>query len=473
MQATTPPLVPPGAPARSVPVFDPSELLLARATFGYTRADAAEVAARGIDGWLDWQLRPAAIDDSALDVRLAAHPWLRGSAYDALADPALDPFVLADRYKGIRLLRAVHTRRQLLERIVEFWSDHFSVFMGRFTRIFDDRTAWRPHALGRFRDLLGAVTRSASMIAFLDNDDNVAGAPNENLAREIFELHTLGVDGPYTEADVREFARCLTGWHYQQDAALPTFGTFHFDHAQHDTGPKDVLGLHFPGGSGAKETEAVLDLVASHPSTIDFVTSKLARWLLGDGPPSFALDAARTAWSQTDGDIEAVVRALLTREALRDVLARGVTVFRRPFDWLAATLRATGVEVPEPVEALDLMRTLGQAPFEWPAPDGYPVARERWVGHVQPRWAIAAGFARAEGPAWKHVASDFSVLVLGAPRRRWATRLDQELTGGRLSPFDVAQIQAHVDALGPSTPPLDVLSEALELTLSCPSYQVT
>ncbi|MEM1449943.1 MAG: DUF1800 domain-containing protein [Planctomycetota bacterium] len=472
MQSTSIQSATPAAPKGPPRALDTSGLLLSRATFGWTRADAAELAARGHDGWLDWQLRPAAIDDSDLDQRLAAYPWIRGSAHDALADPGLDPFVLADEYKGIRLLRAVHSRRQLLERIVEFWSDHFSVFMGRFTRIFDDRTAWRPYALGRFRDLLGAVTHSASMIAFLDNEDNVAGAPNENLAREIFELHTLGVDGPYTEADVREFARCLTGWHYEQDANSPTFGTFLFDHALHDAGPKSILGLQFPGGGGEAETEAVLDLVADHPSTIEFVTSKLARWLLGDRPSQFAVNAARSVWAQTGGDLEAVVRALLTEGALRSVLVSRRSAFRRPFDWLAATLRATGVEVPDPLDALELMRTLGQAPFEWPAPDGYPVARERWVGHVQPRWAVAADFARAEGPAWKHDASDLAVLVLGAPRRRWGARLDRELTGGRLSPFDVAQIQAHVDALGPAMPALAALGEAVELALSCPSYQI-
>lgn len=445
--------------------------LATRATFGFSTKVERDITQRGHDGWLDWQLAYELIDDSALDQKLAAYPWLTMSAQDIINDGTLDTVELGNIYKGLRLLRAVESRRQLFERVVAFWEDHFNVTIGRFLRFVEDEPVWRAHALGSFRSLLGAVTKSASMIAFLNNELNVSGANNENLAREIFELHTLGVTGPYTETDVREFTRVLTGWTYDLVRTNPTFGQPLFDPALHDTSPKTVLGVTYAGGTGPQELESILDVLAMHPSTITYVTGKLAQFFLGDDPPRQVVEDARLVWLNTNGDLRKVVRELLREQAITALAMRGSTKFRRPFDWMASLFRATGVELPAPLDSYAMLRTLGQSPFEWGPPDGYPDKRESWAGFVQPRWVIAADFARPAGAPWNHTPADLMPLVLGIPRDRWARRLSAQVAGGRLSAFDVQEIQAHVDSLPPTALPEEVLGEALELVLSCPSYQ--
>lgn len=444
--------------------------LAARATFGYSAKVEADIVQRGHDGWVDWQLNFEQIDDSALDAKLAAYPWLEMSAQDIINDTSLNTIDLGNQFKGLRLLRAVETRRQLYERMVYFWEDHFSISIGRFLRFVEDRTIFRPLAMGSFRDLLRGVSTSASMIAYLNNELNVSGANNENLAREIFELHSLGVTGGYTELDVREFTRVLTGWTYDLVRTNPTFGQPLFDPALHDFSPKTVLGQVYQNATGQAEFEEILDVLAMHPSTISYVTGKLARFLLGDNVPQRVIYGAESIWRNSGGSIRKIVRFLLSEQVVATVAVTRSTKFRRPFDWYASLFRSTGVSVPAPLEAHAMLQELGQAPFEWGPPDGYPDDRESWAGFVQPRWAMAAEFARPAAP-FAHTAADLAPLVQGVPRGRWAQRLNRRMTGGRLSPYDVAQVQEHVDTLPPAMPPNDVLGEALELIVSSPSYQ--
>ena len=447
-------------------------LLLGRATFGYAGKDAHELSVRGHDDWLDWQLHPLQVDDSALDQRLAEWPWIDWTPYEAHADPQLTDGARANHYRGIRLIRAVESRRQLFERVVEFWTDHFNVPMGSTLRLFDDRAVWRSHALGSFRDLLGAVMHAASMLAYLDSNTNVASGPNENLSREMLELHTLGVTGPYAETDVREFARCLTGWTFVEDPTDPTYGSFAFNAAVHDFAPKTVLGVDFDGTGGEAEVETILDLVANHPATIEFVTRKLAHWLLGDEPPAFAVADAIDTWSSTGGDMREVIRTLLSRRAIRALHRQEITKLRRPFDWLAASLRAAGLRTPVPLESSTILKRLGQSPFGWPAPDGYPDTRAHWGGLLQPRWEIAASLARpAQGlDAWAHDLSNVAATVGTLPRPLWAGAMNQQLTGGTLSPTDAIDLKNFVAALS-AEPDEVVLSEAFEMLLTAPSFQ--
>lgn len=445
--------------------------LVARASFGHSTRVAAEVAQLGHDGWIDAQLEPQLIDDDALEQKLAAYPWLTQTAEEIISDPSLDTVVLGDVFKGLRFVRAVESKRQLFERVVFFWEDHFNVSIGRFLRLVEDRTLFRPNALGTFRDLLHAVSTSASMLAYLNNELNIAGAGNENLAREILELHTLGVDGPYTEQDVREFARVLTGWTYDQVRTNPTFGQPHFDPALHDYGAKTILGQTYQNFDGAAELGQILDMLAMHPSTISHVTARLGRFLLGEEPPRRALLDAEAVWVSSGGDIKEIVRSLLREPVLAAVALRGGTKFRRPFDWFASLFRSTGAPLPAPLELHRILQGLGQAPFEWGPPDGYPDDRTSWAGFVQPRWAVAAGFARPAAP-WSHTGSQLLPLVQGVPRAQWALTLSVQLAGGRLSAYDASQIQGHVDALHPAMPAADALGEAIELVFSCPSYQL-
>lgn len=445
-------------------------LLARRATFGYTAEVAEEIDLLGGDVWVSRQLDPMSIPDGDLDAKLATFPWMTASASQIINDPTLNTVVLGTTFKGIQLMRAVESKRQLLERTVAFWRNHFNVTIGRYFRFVEDPSLWRAHALGNFGDMLRGISTSASMIAYLDNQLNVAGAVNENLAREILELHTLGVDGPYTETDVREFTRVLTGWTYDDVRTNPTFGTALFDPAQHDTGSKVVLGVTFDGTQGQDELLIMLDVLANHPSTISFVVGKLAVYFLGENPPATVISRAESEWGTTGGDLAAVIGTLLSSASLTTVVATGTTKFSRPFEWLASIYRCTGVELPDPADTREIMATLGQAPYEWGPPDGYPFDRVRWNGFLQPRWRFAADFGRPGLALWNHTVNDLLALVQGIPRTGWVNELDIVLTGGRLSAVDLAEISTHVSML-PSFFDVEVIGETLELIFSCPSYQ--
>ncbi len=445
-------------------------LLATRATCGESAAVVGEIEQLGHDGWLGQQLDPAGIDDSALELKLAAYPWL-GMKLHPLMTSGQDVLDLGEQFKGLRLLRAVESKRQLLERLLLFWEDHFNVSIGRVHRFVDDATVWRPFAMGRFGDLLRAVSTSTSMVTYLGNQMNHVGAVNENLAREILELHTLGVTGPYTEDDVREFTRVLTGWNYVQNGNSPAFGDPVFRPSLHDWTPKTVLGFQFDGTGGEQELLTILDHLANHPSTIRFVVGKLARFFLGPHPPAQVTARAEAAWAASGGEMRVVLQALLSRSSFEQVLHRGATRFRRPFEWLSWTLRATGQPVPAPHDALDLLRSVGQAPFEWGPPNGFPDDRDSWNGLVASRWAVAASFARPNGAPWGHSAPDLLTLLQGRPRAQWVASLSELSGGGHVSASDRLHLYRYVTSLPATMDDRDALGEILELFLSCPSAQ--
>lgn len=445
-------------------------LLIARATFGYTPEEAERVRALGHDAWLAEQLQPELIDDSVLDARLEQWPWLAMGTRYIIETEDFDPSVMRSEFKGIRLLRAVTSRRQLYERAVDYWSEHFSVYVGVLTRVFDDARCWRPHVLGKFSDLLVSVTRSASMIFYLDNHCNTAGTANENLAREILELHTLGADGPYTETDVRELARALTGWTFQYDHSSPEFGGHWFDRRMHDDGPKEILGMKFPAGGGDGDVMAVLRHLATMPETIDYVVRRMGRWFLGNGAPEAVIGVAKRRWVETEGDLREILRALLSEESIRQVGASGAPKFRRPLEWLTAVYRGSGAEFPEMTEAHKIAQRLGQAPHEWYSPDGFPDDRASWVGLVEPRWAAASAILQTPSIEESPAIASLMGVVGSSPRGSWATRLDAHWTGGRLRPADVREIQAYIDALPETASTKAALADACELILTCPSF---
>ena len=193
---------------------DPAYHLLNRATWGFTQADLTEFEQRGYAGWLSWQLDPDQIDDTVCDLMLAQYTTLQLTAHEIAmgyfgtgSGPLGTHWGMAQELRNARLTRAIHSKRQLFERVIEFWTDHFNVTqdIGSWARAFRtvaDRDVFRQHALGNFRDLLMANAKSAEMLRYLDNVSNEAGAPNENYARELVELHTIGVDGGYNENDV-------------------------------------------------------------------------------------------------------------------------------------------------------------------------------------------------------------------------------------------------------------------------------
>lgn len=371
---------------------------LSRLTFGPRLSERQRVAEIGLANWIEEQLAPEDVDDGPLAWRLRDFDVLELEAAtladlgDRLFDD-LKPEDVTLPLKQATLLRQVYSRRQLYETIVEFWTDHFNISIDKgdcwYLKVVDDREVIRPHALGNFRELLHASAKSPAMLVYLDNQVNEAGQPNENYAREVMELHTLGVDGGYSQQDVMELARCFTGWTVKTDFGFGR-GEFTFDPHIHDPGPKTVLGLHIEPG-GLAEAEQVLDLLAAHPSTARFVCQKLARRFIADEPPRALVERAARAFLQTGGEIKPVLRAILL-----DGLPHLEPKFKRPVHFLVSALRALNAETDGGEPLQQLLSRMGQAYYEWPTPDGPPDAAPDWQGNLLYRWKFALALARNE-----------------------------------------------------------------------------
>ncbi|WP_181705519.1 DUF1800 domain-containing protein [Chthonobacter rhizosphaerae] len=287
-----------------------------------------------------------------------------------------------------RCLRAVETGTPVLERLVAFWSNHLCVAANRgpLVRLFAglfEREAIRPHVLGRFEDMLVAAIRHPAMLSYLDSTKSVgprsrAGqrtgkALNENLAREILELHTLGVDGGYDQSDVTEFAKILTGWTFDRAGHGDGLGDFRFQAARREPGPATVLGRSY-NGDGEGRGLAVLRDLAHHPSTARFLAMKLVRHFLG-APHAALADRLAAVYAGTDGDLAAMTRALVTDP---EMWRAERPVFLAPYDHVVAALRASGVR-PRPQEIIRVLDVFGQPLWTPPSPAGWPDAPDAWL----------------------------------------------------------------------------------------------
>jgi uncharacterized protein (DUF1800 family) len=278
-----------------------------------------------------------------------------------------------------KLLRAVYSPRQLEEVLVDFWFNHFNVFARKAqTEVYIgayEREAIRPHVLGRFRDLLGATARSPAMLVYLDNwQSGRNGAINENYARELLELHTLGVDGGYTQDDIVAVARAFTGWTVRR----PQAGGFHFARAIHDRGEKTVLGHTIRAGGGVQDGERVLDIVSRHPSTARHIAFKLAQRFVSDTPPSALVERAARRFHDTDGDLREVVRVIITSPEFFAPEAHRAKV-KTPFEFVVSALRATGAEVSSGMAVARALIQMGMPLFLCQPPTGYDDTAEAWV----------------------------------------------------------------------------------------------
>lgn len=308
--------------------------------------------------------------------------------------PPKNPQMVVTELQRAKLLRAVYSDQQLYELMVDFWENHFSIFANkdddRYLLTGYDRETIRPFALGRFRDLLGATAHSPAMLFYLDNwrssvprpypakGDKPAGVDggfNENYARELMELHTLGVDGGYTQKDVQEIARCFSGWTIQKPNEQ---GLFLYRPGLHDDGEKVVLGHKILPGGGIADGERVLDILATHPSTARFIATKLARRFISDDPPQSVIDRAAAVFLKTDGSIRETLRAILTSPEFFSTTAYRAKV-RSPFEYVAAAMRAMNAETDGDRPVLDLIGRMGQPLFGRITPDGYSDRADQWL----------------------------------------------------------------------------------------------
>jgi len=298
-----------------------------------------------------------------------------------------------------RLLRAIRSPRQLQEVMVEFWFNHFNVYRGKgLDRVLIEnyeREAIRPYAMGRFRDLLGATAHHPAMLFYLDNwlssapgyQATRAGGPlakanglNENYARELMELHTLGVDGGYTQRDVTELARILTGWTFDPRARrvdAASASAFAFDARRHDPGDKAWLGQHVAARAAA-EGEWALDVLAAHPATAHHLAYELAQAFVDDAPPPALVDRLARRFLDTDGSIAAVLKTLFDSAEFRDPGARGAK-FKTPYQYVVSSVRAADLPVANVRPLLATLTQLGMPLYGCQTPDGYHNTEQAWL----------------------------------------------------------------------------------------------
>ena len=386
-------------PGVQLPAAVTVDHLLARTTYGATPALRAEVARVGMATWLARQLAPTGLPDPEGDAVLAAYPLLamspkeikdlrerrQGAHIDAPAD-----------LQAAHVGRAMVSSRQLFEVMVGFWSDHFTVPVtaqgADVVRADYDATVIRRHALGRFEDLLVAVANHPAMMLYLNLSGSTRRMPNENFARELLELHTVGVDGGYGEGDVKQAARLLTGMRVEDDLSV------RYHPNDHDVGTVKVMGFTTSNrtrAGGPVVARALYRYLAHHPSTARFLATKLARRFVVDDPPAALVQRLAAVYLANDTRIVPVLVALFRSPEFGAAAGHKL---RRPMELVVAAGRALGVRPGSDPDGLrDLARTLddvGHAPFRWTTPNGYPDVAAAWqsAGQALGQWRIMARF---------------------------------------------------------------------------------
>ena len=416
------------AAVAALPVLRREDTLwLERLTFGLDSASVAEYRRLGRERFLERQLvagdaslpTPIAAQIAALEIAHADPArWLAevNDGYKTInlmpdgADKEQARKTLNDHgnklaYEAVRreLLRAVYSPNQLQEQMIWFWLNHFSVHQnkGNLRWLIGDyeERAIRPYALGHFRDLVLATLEHPAMLQYLDNKQNAAGHVNENYARELMELHTLGVDGGYTQQDVQQLAHVLTGAginvgnppnlkpEWQQ--LYIHRGAFEFNPARHDFGPKVLLG-HTIKGKGFEEVEEAVTLIVNQPACARFISRQLAGYFVTDNPPPQLVERMAQTFMRTDGDIAAVLRTMFTARELNAALGGK---FKDPMRFVVSAVRFAydGRPISNTRPLLNWLNGLGEAPFGHQTPDGYPLTELNWAssGQMSRRFEIA------------------------------------------------------------------------------------
>ncbi len=480
-----PPVTPERAPAASsrpaaAPFVDPAPTaqaladarhVLNRLAFGPRPGEVERVARGGAQRWIDEQLALPA-ESPLLEAALVPHrsafappaalieEWL-GEGWEEATRNAralrreTRPFFGEHLAKlaTAELTRDILSRRQLEAVMTDFWANHFNVFASKgFVRVFEGdylERAIRPHALGKFSDLLLAPARPPAMLLYLDNAESRkpsrrgrrrAGL-NENYARELLELHTLGVDGGYTQADVTGVARILTGW---SDEKVNEGGfDFVFRARAHDRGEKLVLGERFPAGQGEAEGLRLLELLARSPATAKHLSQRLCARFVADDPPPSCVDAAVAAYLGSDGDVARVLRAITQDASFWAPAARGIKL-KTPLELLASAARALGATPDGSLALAQTMQRLGEPLLQEQVPTGYP--------EIEPGWA-SAGAMLARIPS----AGDRRTGLL----RGLAVRWDEALPMGADLDARVLRFGSELLGVAPEAPTLKVVREKL------------
>ena len=405
-----------------------------------------------------------------------------------------------------RILRAVYSERQLQEVMVDFWTNHFNIFANkgadRWLLPAYDRDTIRPNSLGKFSTLLQATAQSPAMMFYLDNFQSVSPNANqgrrgggllqqlrqqqqpqqqqrqrrginENYARELMELHTLGVDGGYTQKDVQEVARCFTGWTIFQprgggaavnammgEAGRRNAGTFFFNARVHDDGEKTVLGHKIPAGGGIKDGLTVLDILAHHPATAKFIATKLVRHFVSDTPPQSLVDRVAATFTKSDGDIRETLKAIFFSKEFNSTEAYRVKI-KRPFELVISAIRTLGADTNGGPGTHRWIERMGEPLYGFQTPNGYSDAAESWVntGGLLERmnFGLALANNRVQG----------TTVSLAKTNGEQAKVMDEYLKTLLAGDISAATREALLKQLEPSDPATKVVG----LILGTPEFQ--
>jgi uncharacterized protein (DUF1800 family) len=448
---------------------DPSALLeklVDRITFGTTPEELALARTLGYNGYIEYHLDHLSIVDTVADAKIAPLLTLN-QAYSALV-PQAAQFVINELIEAA-LYRAIYSKRQLFERVVEMWTDHFNIDIqtARYYKPADDRAVIRANALGTFPTLLTASAQSPAMLYYLNNDVSTASNPNENYARELMELHTLGVNGGYTQTDVQQVARCLTGWTIWSASAGPTLqGTFRYNNNNHNQSAKTVLGTSIPANGGQQDGFTVLNLLANHPSTAQYIAFKMCRQFLGYNVAQSIVNQVASTYTSTGGDIKAMLRVVLKPEHI----AAAQPKLKRPFHHFVSAMRQVGANVVSTSSIRSRLGEAGHIPYSWLTPDGYPDKVGHWGGNMIVRWNFGASMMNGVNGSITGVTVDTPAFFSGATTvDQMIARIDERLFGSRMNPVDRERIRQY---LSQTTPELAARQrESLGLAIASPSYQ--
>jgi uncharacterized protein (DUF1800 family) len=405
----------------------------------------------------------------------------------AIADDSKKPQRVVEELAMAKVTRAIYSQRQLQQIMDDFWFNHFNVFAGkgddRWLLTSYERDVIQPHTLGKFKDLLTATAKSPAMLFYLDNflsaDPRAAqraaaeramrqqarwgryGQPfppaapqgqqqkknerglNENYGRELMELHTLGVDGGYTQKDVTEVARCFTGWSIEkpkQDA------TFKFDERVHDPDPKIVLGKKIHAG-GMRDGEEVIDLLVHHPSTAKFISTKLARRFVSDNPPPALVARMAQTFQSSDGDIRAVMKTMIYSPEFwsRDAYRAKV---KTPFELVVSTARALGTDVDTPMPLVQWAGRIGEPLYQCQPPTGYSDKADAWVntGALLNRLNYSLALASNKVRGSRSDTGSLLGMDSSANAKAALDRAVQLFLGGQTGPMTVETLQKQLDS---------------------------
>ncbi len=398
--------------------------------------------------------------------------------------------VASDLSEG-KMLRAVYGNHQLVELLDDFWFNHFNIFLykggDRYLVPTYERDAIRPHVLGKFYDLLLATAKSPAMLFYLDNWQSVGVQPaapsqaarrkaerglNENYGRELLELHTLGVDGGYTQKDVIEVARCFTGW----TIAKPRKGgSFDYNDKVHDKGQKIVLGHVIKAGGGMNDGLEVLDILAHHPATAHFISLKLAQRFVADDPPPSLVDRMAKTFLKTDGDLRQVMQTMLTSPEFWSQGAYRAKV-KTPFEMVASAVRATNGDVTSAFLLANELQKLGEPLYRKIEPTGYSSANAEWVSSAalleRMNFALALAHNRVPGvsidtAAWRQEAEQDPMMLARSilqqePSAQTQAAIDKTLASAKLQ----QQLSRNARSGPPQLPSL-----VAGLALGSPEFQ--